>query len=52
MEYEVSYGPKRKKNGLPPVQRHPAYFKDPYENSFLMKFDLKKQKEDKLKKIM
>lgn len=45
--------PKRRKHAaLPPIIRHPGYFKDSYENSFLMSFDLKKQNENKLKKIM
>ncbi len=43
---------KRRKVGLPPVKRNQNYFKDPYENSFLMKFDLKKQNDDKLKQII
>lgn len=44
--------PKRRKVGLPPVKRNPTYFKDPYQSSFLMTFDLKKQNSDKLKNIM
>jgi hypothetical protein len=44
--------PKRRKAGLPPVKRNPAYFKDPYQNSFLMTYDLKKQNNEKLKNIM
>ena len=44
--------PKRKKTILPPVQRHPSYYHDPYQNSFLMKFNLKKQKADQLKETM
>lgn len=43
---------KQKKNQLAPLQRHPAYFSDPFENSFLMKFNLRKQKDHKLKEIM
>lgn len=49
---ELNYEPKRKKDNLPPIQRHPAYYKDPFKNSFLMKFSLKKQNEQKLKNIM
>jgi hypothetical protein len=52
MQTESFGSNEKKKTGLPPVKRHPAYFNDPYQNSFLMKFDLKKQKEEKLKKIM
>jgi hypothetical protein len=43
---------KSKKTKLAPLQRHPAYFNDPFENSFLMKFNLKKQKDQKLREIM
>jgi len=43
---------RRKHAPLPPIIHNQAYFKDTYENSFLMRFDLKKQNEKKLKKIL
>ena len=43
---------RRKLAPLPPIIHTQAYYKDPYENSFLMSFDLKKKNEDKLKKIL
>lgn len=43
---------RRKHAPLPAIIRNPTYFKDTYENSFLMTFDLKRQTEDKLKKIL
>lgn len=52
METDSNLSLKRKKPGLPPVQRPNAYFKDPYQSSFLMSFNLKKQNDDKLKDIM
>lgn len=47
----INLEPARKKE-LPPIQRHPAYNKDPYKSSFLMSFSLKKQNDEKLKNIM
>ncbi len=44
--------PPKKRYNLPAIQRHPAFFKDPYKNSFLLKFNLQKQKEDQLKAIL
>ena len=52
MESESNLSIKRKKLELPPVQRPNAYFRDPYQSSFLMNFDLKKQNDDKLKNTM
>ncbi len=52
MQTEASSEPKRRKTGLPPVKRHPSYFKDSYQNSFLMSFDLKKKNEEKIKDLM
>ncbi|CAF0708408.1 unnamed protein product [Brachionus calyciflorus] len=52
METESNLSLKRKKTGLPPVQRPNAYFKDPFQSSFLMSFNLKKQQDDKLKEII
>ena len=52
MASDLKFESKRLKTGLPPIQKHPDYNKDPYENSFLLKFDLKKKQEDKLRNIM
>lgn len=51
-DYGYEAAPKRKKDVLPPIQRHPDYYKDPYKNSFLMSFSLKRQNDEKLKNIM
>ena len=37
---------------LPTIKRDPAFYKDTYQNSFLLTFNLKKQNDEKLKKIM
>lgn len=39
-------------NNLPPLQRNPAYFKDQFKHSVLLNFNLKQQKDEKLRKIM
>jgi hypothetical protein len=44
--------PNRKKTNLAPLQRHPGYFTDPYKNSFLMTYNLRKKKDQKLREIM
>jgi len=36
----------------PAIKRDPAFYKDTYQNSFLLTFNLKKQNDEKLKKIM
>lgn len=51
MDADIEVRPQKRKM-LPPVQRHPEYFKDPYKNSPLMTFNLQKQRDKKLKKIM
>jgi hypothetical protein len=42
----------QQQNSLPPLQRHPAYFKDQFKHSVLLNFNLQQQKEEKLRKIM
>jgi hypothetical protein len=37
---------------LPPIQRDELYYKDNFKNSFLMRYDLKKQQDEKRKAIM
>ena len=50
MDIDTDTRPNKRK--LPPVQRHPAYFKDQFQNSPLLTYNLSQQREQKLKKIM
>ena len=52
MQSDFESNKRRKMAVLPPIIHSQSYYKDPYENSFLMSFDLKKKNEDKLKKIL
>jgi hypothetical protein len=52
LEMQSESNKRRKLAVLPPIIHNEAYYKDPYENSFLMNFDLNKKNEDKLKKIL
>ena len=56
MQKELDIEPKRLQKHLPllhpPVKRDPAFYKDSYQSSFLLSFNLKKQNDDKLKQIM
>lgn len=53
---EMEPPPKRLQKHMPlaqpPVKRDPAFYKDNYQNSFLLNFNLKKQNDDKLKQMM
>ncbi len=52
MDIELDTRPTKRKIPLPPVQRHPGYYKDPFKNSVLLTHNLQHQREKKLKKIM
>jgi hypothetical protein len=45
-------GRKSTKVALPQIQRHPAYFEDPYKNSILFSFKLKEKQDEMLKRIV
>ena len=48
----ASNGRKSTKVALPQIQRHPAYFEDPYKNSVLFSFKLKEKQDEMLKRIV
>jgi hypothetical protein len=48
----VSNGRKSNKAVLPQIQRHPAYFEDPYKNSILFSFKLKDKQDEMLKRLV
>lgn len=54
MQKDIDIEPKRlqKHMPLPTIKHDPAFYKDTYQNSFLLKFNLKKQNDEKLKQIM
>ena len=55
MQKEVEIEPKRLRKQLPqapPVKRDPSFYKDNYNKSFLLTFNLKKQNDEKLKQII
>ena len=53
MQSELETRPRKRKNApLPPIQRHPAFFQDNFQNSKLLTYNLRQQKEEKLKNIM
>ncbi|CAF1455240.1 unnamed protein product [Rotaria magnacalcarata] len=48
----ASNNKKSNKPVLPQIQRHPAYYEDPYKNSILFSFKLKDRQDEKLKQIV
>ncbi|CAF3340145.1 unnamed protein product [Rotaria socialis] len=48
----VSTNKKSSKPVLPQIQRHPAYYEDPYKNSILFSFKLKDRQDEKLQQIV
>ncbi|CAF3483983.1 unnamed protein product [Rotaria sp. Silwood1] len=48
----LSTNRKSNKVVLPQIQRHPAYFEDPYKNSILFSFKLKDRQDEMLKRIV
>lgn len=52
MQKDIDIEPKRLQKPLPTIKHDPAFYKDTYQNSFLLKFNLKKQNDEKLKRIM
>lgn len=50
--HTVSNGKKSTKVTLPQIQRHPAYFEDPYKNSILFSFKLKEKQDEMLKRLV
>ena len=48
----LSNGRKATKVVLPQIQRHPAYFEDPYKNSILFSFKLKDKQDEMLKRLV
>lgn len=49
---QVTNGRKSNKVVLPQIQRHPAYYEDPYKNSILFSFKLRERQDEKLKQIV
>lgn len=45
-------GRKPNKAVLPQIQRHPAYYEDPYKNSILFSFKLKDKQDEMLKRLV
>lgn len=45
-------GRKSNKVTLPQIQRHPAYYEDPYKNSILFSFKLKDKQDEMLKRLV
>lgn len=53
MQSELETRPRKRKNdSLPPIKRHPAFFKDNFQHSNLLNFNIRQQKEEKLQNIM
>ena len=50
--HAISNGKKSTKVTLPQIQRHPAYFEDPYKNSILFSFKLKDRQDEMLKRLV
>ena len=48
----VSDTSKTNKVVLPQIQRHPAYYEDPYKNSILFSFKLKEKQDEMLTRIV
>ena len=48
----VANGRKSNKTILPQIQRHPAYYEDPYKNSMLFSFKLKDKQDEMLKRLV
>jgi len=48
----VANGRKSTKVVLPQIQRHPAYYEDPYKNSVLFSFRLKDRQDEMLKRLV
>lgn len=48
----LSNGKKATKVVLPQIQRHPAYYEDPYKNSILFSFKLREKQDEMLKRIV
>ena len=49
---KASTNRKSNKVTLPQIQRHPAYFEDPYKNSILFSYKLKDRHDEMLKRIV